>query len=100
MKLVTKNYKTFQVDTISFDDYHQANRCLNGDEVEWDGTKCQLLKRADHGTLVGILELNSKYLYGHTSRGTKIYLFHPLNPAYPPFRVARYIKKPTRSREV
>jgi exoribonuclease R len=87
MKLVTKNYKTFQVDTISFDDYHQANRCLNGDEVEWDGTKCQLLKRADHGTLVGILELNSKYLYGHTSRGTKIYLFHPLNPAYPPFRV-------------
>lgn len=87
MKLETKNYKTFQVDTISFDDYHQANRCLNGDEVEWDGTKCLLQKRADHGSLVGILELNSKYLYGHTSRGTKIYLFHPLNPAYPPFRV-------------
>ena len=87
MKLFTKNYKTFQVDTISFDDYHQANRCLNGDDVIWDGTKCQLQKRADHGTLVGILELNSKYLYGHTSRGTKIYLFHPLNPAYPPFRV-------------
>jgi exoribonuclease R len=87
MKLQTKNYKTFQINNTSFDDYHQANRCLPGDEVTWDGTKCHLVKRADHGTLVGILELNSKYLYGHTSRGTKIYLFHPLNPAYPPFRV-------------
>jgi exoribonuclease R len=87
MKLKTTNYKTFQLDNISFDDYHQANRCLPGDEITWDGTKCHLVKRAEHGTLVGLLELNSKYLYGHTSKGTKIYLFHPLNPSYPPFRV-------------
>jgi exoribonuclease R len=87
MLLQTKDYKHFTIDNISFDDYHQANRCLPGDSVEWDGTKCILQKRGDHRQLVGLLELNSKYLYGHTSRGIKIYLFHPLNPAYPPMRV-------------
>ena len=85
--LETKDYQHFQLGTISFDDYHQANRCLPGDTVSWDGNKCALVKRGDHRTLVGILELNSKYLYGHTSRGVKIYLFHPLNKAYPPLRV-------------
>ena len=91
MNLETKDYKSFTVtnSNISFDDYHQANRCLPGDTVVWDSAqaKCQLEKRADHRILVGVLELHSKYLYGHTSRGTKIYLFHPLNPAYPPMRV-------------
>lgn len=91
MNLETKDYKSFTLtnSSISFDDYHQANRCLPGDTVVWDSaqSKCQLERRADHRTLVGILELHSKYLYGHTSRGTKIYLFHPLNPAYPPLRV-------------
>lgn len=85
--LQTKSYKEFRVGNISFDDYHLANRCLNGDTVEWDGAKCVLKKRGEHRMLVGILELNSKYLYGHTSRGVKIYLFHPLDPAYPPMRV-------------
>lgn len=87
MILETRNYKDFYVGDISFDDYHQANRCLPGDTVHWDGTKCLLQKRTDHKTLVGILELNSKYLYGHTSRGVKIYLFQPLNKSYPPMRV-------------
>jgi exoribonuclease R len=85
--LYTKNYKHFEVNNISFDDYHQANRCLNGDTVEWDGTKCILKQRGEHRTLVGLLELNSKYLYGHTSRGHKIYLFHPFDASYPPMRV-------------
>lgn len=87
MNLETTNYKHFRIGSISFDDYHQANHCLPGDSVRWDGSKCILEKRADHRTLVGILELSSKYLYGHTSRGVKIYLFHPLNKAYPPMRV-------------
>jgi exoribonuclease R len=89
MKLYTKNYKQFTLDkgSISFDDYHQANRCLPGDEVDWDGSKCTLIQRADHRILVGVLELNSKYIYGHTSRGVKIYLFHPFDTSYPPMRV-------------
>jgi exoribonuclease R len=87
MILQTNDYKHFTLDNISFDDYHQANRCLPGDSVEWDGTQCILQKRGDHRQLVGVLELNSKYLYGYTSRNIPIYLFHPLNPAYPPMRV-------------
>ena len=87
MILETKDYKHFTIGTNSFDDYHQANRCLPGDTVEWDGTKCILQKRGEHRQLVGVLELNSKYLYGHTSRGAKIYLFHPLNSSYPVMRV-------------
>ena len=87
--LETKDYKKFHVGDISFDDYHQANRCLPGDTVEWDrdGSKCILIKRADHRFLAGVLELNSKYIYGHTSRGVKIYLFHPFDTSYPPMRV-------------
>jgi exoribonuclease R len=37
--------------------------------------------------LVGILELNSKYIYGHTSRNVPIYLFHPFNKSHPLVKV-------------
>lgn len=87
--LETKNYKQFSItnSNISFDDYHLANRCLPGDRVEWVNDKCVLKERAEHRTLVGILEINSKYRYGHTGRNIPIYLFHPLDPAYPPMRI-------------
>jgi len=87
--LETKNYKQFSItnSNISFDDYHLANRCLPGDTVEWVNGKCILKKRAEHRTLVGILEINSKYRYGHTGRNIPIYLFHPLDPSYPPMRI-------------
>lgn len=90
--LCTTNYKTFALqekDTIShsFDDYRQANRCLPGDTVMWKGEQCSLVSRATVRPLVGVLELHSKFLYGHTSRGVPIYLFHPFDKAYPPFRV-------------
>jgi ribonuclease R len=71
----------------SFDDYRQANRCLPGDTVLWKGEQCSLVSRAAMRPIVGLLELHSKFLYGHTSRGVPIYLFHPLDKAYPPFRV-------------
>jgi exoribonuclease R len=87
MILQTNNYKQFSINDISFDDFHQANRCLPGDTVSWDGIKCTLVKRANHRVLIGVLELNSKYLYGHTSRNVPIYLFHPLDTSYPPMRV-------------
>lgn len=93
--LQTKNYKDFTIvkDTssseplVSFSDYRKANKCLHGDEVVWENEKCVLKKRAKYGQIVGTIEFTSKYLYGHTSNGNKIYLFQPLNPAFPPMRV-------------
>ena len=87
MQLQTTNYKTFTLGTIQFTDFRQANHCLPGDSVEWQGTKCRLVKRASHRFLPGVLELNSKTIYGHTSRGSKLFLFHPHDRKYPPFRV-------------
>ena len=87
MQLQTTNYKTFTLGQIQFTDYRQANHCLPGDSVEWDTTKCRLVKRALHRFLPGVLELNSKTIYGHSSRGSKLYLFHPHDRKYPPFRV-------------
>lgn len=92
--LQSKDYKQFTLhDTtthevlVSFSDYRKANKCLVGDEVEWNGTNCKLIRRAQHTNLVGILDMTSKYLYGHTKRGHKIYLFHPMNKSYPSMRV-------------
>ena len=88
MLLQTKNYQDFTVSpTLQFSGVKQANRCLPGDSVEWTDNKCKLVKRAEHRFIPGILELNSKYVYGHTSRGAKLYLFHPHDRKYPPFRV-------------
>lgn len=93
--LQTKNYKDFTIvkDTssseilVSFSDYRKANKCLHGDEVVWENEKCVLKKRAKYGQIVGTIEFTSKYMYGHTSNGNKIYLFQPLNAAFPPMRV-------------
>ena len=87
MLLQTKNYLDFQVGCTSFTGVKQANHCLPIDEVDWKDNKCILRKRAKHRFLPGVLETNSKYLYGHTSRGAKIFLFHPHDRKYPPFRV-------------
>ena len=87
MILTTTDYKHFEVTPYIFEDYRQANHCLPGDFVNWVDNKCQLVRRAKHRFIPGVLELNSKYVYGHTSRGAKIFLFHPLDRKYPPFRV-------------
>ncbi len=88
MLLQTKNYKHFHLSSsISFDDYKLANRCLPGDKVNWVEGSCKLVERAKHRFIPGVLELNSKYVYGHSSRGSKLFLFHPHDRKYPPFRV-------------
>jgi len=87
MLLQTKNYKNFSVGSKLFTDFRQANHCLPGDSVEWKENKCHLVSRGFHRFIPGVLELKSKYVYGHTSRGAKIYLFHPHDRKYPPFRV-------------
>ena len=57
--------------------------------MELDPSGNLLLKeRAPHPPLAGYLELNSKTTHGHTSRGIPLYLFVPLNTAYPSFIVA------------
>ena len=88
MILQTTNYVDFEVSpTIHFTGFKQANRCLPGDAVEWEENQCKLVKRSSHRFLPGLLEVNSKTLYGHTSRGNKVFLFHPHDRKYPPFRV-------------
>lgn len=87
MELQTSNYKTFRLGDILFSDFKQANHCLPGDIAEWRNNKCVLVKRASHRFIPGILETTSKTIYGHTSRGSKLFLFHPHDRKYPPFRV-------------
>lgn len=89
MHLQTSDYKTFQLEgsDIVFNDFRQAKPCLPGDSVEWIHDRCVLVKRASHRFIPGLLELQSKTIYGHTSRGAKIFLFHPHDRKYPPFRV-------------
>ena len=92
--LVTKNYQQFEViDDLgkllhTFEGAAQANKALPGDavKIEPDG-KVVLLTRAAHPFLAGYLELNSKTTYGITKRKHPLYLFVPLNTAYPSFVV-------------
>jgi len=92
--LRTKNYKEFQVvdettDTVvhTFEGATKANKALPGDEVELDASGSIVLKSRANQVIAGYLELNSKTTYGLTKRGFPIYLFTPLNPAYPSFIV-------------
>ena len=97
MLLQTSNYKTFQVGNTQFTDFRQAMHCLPGDIVEWQESKCILKERATHRFIPGILETNSKVLYGHTSRGAKVFLFHPHDRKYPPFRVGSSCRDTSRN---
>ena len=86
MKLHTKDYVNFKIlDELGncikqVEGVEYINRVLPGDEVALDGT---LVKRANHPLLVGIVHFISKIKYGMTSKGVPIYLFEPLNKAYP-----------------
>ena len=93
--LATKDYKTFQILDDAYKVLHtfegavKAPHCLVGDTVsrEADGT-VRLVNRSYHPVLSGYLELDSKTTYGRTNRNTPLYLFVPLNTAYPPFIVS------------
>jgi exoribonuclease R len=85
MKLETKDYVRFKlVDNgiciKEFEGVENACKALPGDEVSVDGN---LIKRTDHPPLIGVIHLQSKIKYGMTTRGYPIYLFEPLNKAYP-----------------
>lgn len=86
MKLYTKDYIQFKLldtDGISVKEYEgveHIQKALPGDEVNLDGT---LLKRMNHPLIVGIIHFASKIKYGITSKGAPIYLFEPIDKAYP-----------------
>ena len=87
--LTTKDYIHFTIvpDDITFSGSEKANKCLPGDLVMWNFTeeRCESITPADHGKIIGILELTSKTRYGLTSRGAPVFLFRPLDSSYPPF---------------
>jgi exoribonuclease R len=85
MRIHTKDHIRFQIYdndicVREFEGVEHANHALPGDEVLLDGT---LVKRAEHPLIVGIVYLQSKTKYGITSKGAPIYLFEPINKAYP-----------------
>ena len=77
-----------------------ADRALPGDYVEYDLTSqtCTLVRRTAHPALAGILDVCSKTIYGLTSRHVPIYLFHPFDKSYPPFRVGCSTKDRARNK--
>lgn len=93
----TPDYKTFDLYDATthskgptFNDARLMNGILNGDLVTYDDMSERpftVIRRARHPHLAGLLELTSKTLYGMTSRHVPIYLFHPFDRRYPPFRV-------------
>jgi exoribonuclease R len=86
MSLETKDYLHFNIineegDCIkTIEGVQSIIPALPGDKVMECGT---FLKRVDHPPIVGILHLQSKVRYGMTSKGKPIYLFEPINKAYP-----------------
>jgi exoribonuclease R len=93
--LYTKDYVRFQIKSTSdetlleFEGAGKANKALPGDHVLWNSetSTCTCLKRANHTSIVGSLELNSKTKYGMTSRGAPLYLLVPFKTCYPFFIV-------------
>lgn len=89
--LKTTDYRNFTIDgeKISF---LSLDRVLPNDEVvSGGGGKFIAVKRAKIPLLVGTLDIINKTRYGFTSRGQSIYLFTPMNRAYPTFRVGSSI---------
>jgi exoribonuclease R len=89
--LTTKDYSVFHIinTTIQFTGAKLANKCLPGDQVEWDvqNNQCKLVSRGNHNWIVGTLELTNKSKYGLTNRQLPMYLFTPYDQSYPHFIV-------------
>ena len=89
--LKTKDYKKFEIDGTEFP-FSCLDRCLPEDQVcQGGGPENKKIwittTRAKYPPLVGILDVTNKTRYGFTAKNVPIYLFHPMNKAFPPFRV-------------
>jgi exoribonuclease R len=89
--LATKNYQEFQIlsedGTLVKTFTGVGHRCLPGDLVDSTPDGITLKERKQTRPLVGTVHVQSKYLFGHTSRNVPIYLFFPYDASYPPMRV-------------
>ena len=90
--LQTKDYIHFKCGDLTFEGAADAEKALPGDNITvlvFNTEKViRINERADHSRIVGVLELNSKTRYGITSRGAPVFLFKPVDEAYPPFYVS------------
>jgi len=89
--LKTKDYKKFEIDGADIP-FSCLDRCLPEDQVcKGGGLENKKIwittTRAKYPPLVGILDVTNKTRYGFTAKNVPIYLFHPMNKAFPPFRV-------------
>lgn len=70
------------------------HKWLSGDHVD-AGTGAVVLRERTKPTLVGIVDFLNRTGYGFTSRGVPLYIFHPLDTAYPPMIVSSKTKPDT-----
>ena len=86
----TTDYKKFVINGNEVP-FSSLDRILPNDKVVSSGEKWSMVTRAKQPPLVGVLDCLNKTRYGFTAKNVPIYLFQPMNKAYPPFRVGSTI---------
>ena len=87
----TTDYKKFVINGKEVP-FSTLDRCFHNDKVVASSSgKWSMVVRGKQPPLVGILDCLNKTRYGFTAKNVPIYLFHPMNKAYPPFRVGSTI---------
>lgn len=89
--IMTRDYKTFVINGQEIP-FSALDRVLLNDKVVSAGNKWSMVSREKQPPLVGTLDCLNKTRYGFTAKNVPIYLFNPLNKAYPPFRVGSTIE--------
>jgi hypothetical protein len=69
------------------------HKWLPGDIIDPE-TKC-VVKRRAHKEIVGIVDFLNRTGMGFNARNVPLYLFHPLDPKYPPMIVSSKVKHGT-----
>jgi exoribonuclease R len=64
------------------------NKWLQGDLVDPHTNKTTRTQTQNHNSIVGIVDYMNRTGQGFTSRNVPLYMFHPINPAYPPMIVS------------
>jgi exoribonuclease R len=88
--LETKDYRRFQfldqdgLLTDEFEGYDSIKPAYHGDLLGLDRS---IQESALKPPFVGVLHIQSKTIYGMSSRGVPIYFFEPLDPKFPPMIV-------------
>jgi hypothetical protein len=66
------------------------NKWLPGETV--DATTGKVIGQIPHRNIVGIVDFMNRTGMGFTNRGIPLYLFHPLDPKYPPMIVSSKLR--------